>query len=269
MKCLVLFLALAGAAVAEECPIADISLVSVGPEDSQFDAERSRAVVTELIGTAMLDALFEPVDPHHVGSGLAQLGRQGAPKPVAYEVRSLAIRLRQLDCAVRGGSPSEGRYQALIEDLEALLVRLGGPRFPSPPPLPGVVHSPATPPKTTTPAHVAVSFKSRALGYRIGGGSLVGGGIVLLATALALTAQVSTDRPPPPCTTSFCLNGLYEPAHQAMIAGAVSSWILGAAATVAGGILLHKGARWAEKAQLAPLVSVGPAGASAGVRFDF
>ncbi len=114
-----------------ECPLPQIALPS---SYAAVDATYSREIVNRLIVAAQHDAERARIDRLSVGADMAQLGADSESREVTSEVLSLAIRLRQLDCAVWSGRAgvADALYSAFIDDARVSLARLpthAGPRL--------------------------------------------------------------------------------------------------------------------------------------------
>ena len=200
---------------ADECPLPQIAIASTPREDASFDVEYSIERVEGLIAAAERDAERARADRLTVGAEVAALDRDDKDRLAAYEVLSLAIRLRQLDCAVWSGRVATPAplYRALADDARSLLALLGGTAPPPsiaagsgwrlPPPKPA---KPAKPGERERPINPA----SRARDYRVGGGIVLGAAAAFVASALALTIEAATFQVPPPCgsTEWLCFNDL-------------------------------------------------------------
>jgi hypothetical protein len=91
-----------------------------------FDRGRSTQLLSEVEKIARADrqALAEGAAETRLGRGLESLGGDGRGAFVAHDVAELAVRLRQLDCAVLAGglrAPGEAdrRYDRLLAEIEA------------------------------------------------------------------------------------------------------------------------------------------------------
>lgn len=272
LRALILYLLTGCVAHADECPLPQIAVRSTASGDAGFDVGYSRELVGGLIVAAERDAARALADRRTVGAEVAALGRGGDDRLAAYEALSLAIRLRQLDCAVwsnRVAAPN-ALYRSIADDGRAQIARLGGaapilaPPEPSDWRLPAPTILPPKPDPKINPAH-------RALDYKVGGGVLLGAATAFVAGAIALTVEAARWQAPPPCTADdwFCLNDLDRALHDLNVGAAAAMWLFGAVSTVAGGALIYSGNRWAEKARLTPSLAVGPGGGSVGMRLSF
>jgi hypothetical protein len=104
--------------------------------ERDFNRARSAELAALLEAAARADLTAYQADPatRGLGAELTSINR-GVPRDsyqfVAHDVASLALRLRQLDCALLGGAlraepaTAARRYQSIIEELAEQRKRLG------------------------------------------------------------------------------------------------------------------------------------------------
>jgi len=101
------------------------------------------------------DAARASGDSSLLGRELEALVTRADPRPVPEAVRSLAARLRDLDCAALAGEvPKEKAFAAITEEASALIAQLTHPTPPVASPPPSIV---LAPPPAAAPPPVAVA----------------------------------------------------------------------------------------------------------------
>jgi|GEM_PF-2750603 len=255
---------LPGLAVAKDagCPLRVIDWSASDSDDPTFDADTSRQLVEGLVAAAERDSAYAAADRNAVGGALASLSANG--RFVAYDVLSLALRLRQLDCAVWDGTARDtaARYRGIISDGKTLFERLGGVGTAAMPVTFDWHLRPSMPRVKLAPT---IDPARRSRGLKIAGGSLLGVGASFLAGSVILAVhRASYDptlcRPNVLCRLS---NGFGD----FEIGAAVGFGVLGLGLSVVGGVVMKRAAHWAEK--VVPVVSVSASGGKMGLVIPF
>ena len=238
--------------------------------DRTIDVKYAREVVGALVVAAERDRVRARADHLSVGAELARFAERDR-RVVSLDVLTMAVRLRQLDCAVWAGRVGDGERLSrdFDADARALLAKLGG----EPPPvtLPPLSEWRLPPPKLPPQAFMTPrKLRDDARDFNIGGGILVASGAAFLAGGLALTI-VSARTQIQPCSPQdfICFNDLDEGLRDTGIVVGALLLAAGATATISGATLLYKAHGWTERARLQPTVSVAPNGGFAGVRLQF
>jgi hypothetical protein len=257
LRVICFFLLLPPAAWAATCAVPEVN-VAVAPRGGSFDPVGSRRFGDLLIMTAQHDAERARGDRSQLGSELANTSRDELYS-VSYDLFTLAVRLRQLDCAVARGQPpgdSDALYAAIADEARAFVAPL-----PPAPPL-----KPPPPPAPPNPRRLA-------RGYGLGGAFALAAGAGILAGAVKLSLQVASWKPPQDCQPDnmsiFCElgNSLDRDTHKLEIAADVMLWIGGIGSAVAGATLAAKGFQWDDRVR--PSLSLSPTGGSLGVQVRF
>ncbi len=248
--------ALAAHADGGTCTIPEVTLENASPGE-KIDLGPSRAVVSALIEVAERESAPH-ADPALLGTRVELVDGHAA---VSADVLSLAIRLRQLECAIAVGRVShpEALFAAFLFDARTLLAQLGGP--PPTGTLPSVdairLALPSAPPPLSPAAQKVDDYHAS--------------GIILIVTGLTVGALAAglgaASTQVGPCGDQFlCFNDAFR---QGLVGGAIFDGAVGATLVITGAALLHKSSKWADRVHLAPTVAVGPGGGSAGLRFNF
>lgn len=249
-KLTVVWCVLGAASAQAACPLPEVGLPSVAAGDTSFDAERTREVLQLVVLGADADAQRANVDRLSLGAEVARLGNSGDSALVSYEARSLATRLRQLDCAVWSDHVAAAvpLYRAISDQALALLRQSGG--------------SPLPPVAVESNWSLLAQSQQRANDAwlqrrRIGGGVLMGLGGVLAASTVALSLDAALR---PPCTR--CFIDLTSPIEASL---AVAFGIGSIASGVCGALLVYRKPKGLISASASPL----PGGGFASVRMPF
>ncbi len=103
------------------------------------------------------------------------------------------------------------------------------------------------------------------------GGIALSAGVAMLVGTVIFAVSNAQYRSPPLCAqgSSLCFNDVDDSLQQVSVTANVVLGLAGTATTVVGAVMLAKGADWAKRARVTPLVAAGPNGGSLGLIFHF